>query len=312
MPFSVWLTSHRRIEDVRAGAPDQLTPENLRASLELLARSRPTQVAQRPDGSLWVFRAGEAPALAPLLLAGVRPNNGPQMGTIQLSVSVASPFFMANVFELLSFAARVNAELGLRAFEGVHGREVTAESLGPLTDSQGAYARELARAWQQNREQLHPNLRMPLEFPAGQEDDAPHLLALVLEHPKLPPLAQLLADPPEGQGVEVRGTQALWFDKATQQPVTWFFAKPQQSPQQPPQQSLLIWPQWGEAPFARTAHTTFDAAVRLRVRAGGRVIWNGGPVTPERTAWLQRYPELLGVELLQLIKHNWEPVTLRV
>lgn len=306
MPFSVWLTSHRRIEDVRAGAPDQLTLDNLRASLELLARSRPTQVAQRPDGSIWVFRAGEPPALAPLLLAGVRPNNGPQLGTIQLSVSVASPFFMANLFELLSFAARVNAELGLRAFEGVHGREVTGESLGQLTDSQGAYARELARAWQQNREQLHSNLRMPLEFPAGQQDDAPHLLALVLEHPKLPPLAQLLADPPEGQGVEVRGTQAVWFDKATQQPVTWFFVNPQVP------QELLIWPQWAEAPFARTAHTTFDAAVRLRARAGGRVLWNGAPVTPERTVWLQRYPELLGVELLQLVTLDWEPATVRV
>jgi len=306
MPFSVWLTSHRRIEDVRASAPDQLTLETLHASLELLARSRPTQVAQRPDGSIWVFRAGEAPALAPLLLAGVRPNNGPQMGTIQLSVSVASPFFMANLFELLSFAARVNAELGLRAFEGVHGREVTGESLGQLTEPQGAYARELARAWQQNREQLHTHLRMPLEFPAGQQDDGPHLLSLVLEHPKLPPLAQLLAEPPEGQGMEIRGTQAVWFDKATQQPVTWFFVNPQVP------RELLIWPQWGEAPFARTAHTTFDAAVRLRARAGGRVLWNGAPVTPERTVWLQRYPELLGVELLQLVTLDWEPATVRV
>jgi hypothetical protein len=258
-------------------------------------------VAQRPDGSIWVFRAGEAPALAPLLLAGVRPNNGPQQGTIQLSVSVTSPFFMANLFELLSFGALASEELGLRAFEGVHGREVTVESLRQLTDVQGTYAQELARSWQQNREQLHTHLRMPLEFPAGQQDDGPHLLALVLEHPKPPPLAQLLADPPEGQGVEIRGTQGLWFDKATQQPVTWFFLNPQQE--------LLIWPQWGEAPFARAAHTTFEAAVRLRARAGGRVLWNGAPVTPERTGWLQRYPELLGVELLQLITMDWEPAT---
>ncbi|WP_375770081.1 hypothetical protein NR798_04105 [Archangium gephyra] len=306
MPFSVWLTSHRRLEDVRAGAPDRLTVENLRACLELLARSRPTQVAQRPDGSVWVFRAGEPPALAPLFLAGVRPNNGPQQGTIQLSVSVTHPFFMANLFELLSFASRVNAELGLSAYEGVHGQEVTVESFGVLTEPQGAYSQELARAWQQNREQLHTRLRMPLEFPAGQQDDAPHLLALILEHPKLPPLAQLLAEPPEGQGVEIRGTQALWFDKATQQPVTWFLVNPQ-APQE-----LLLWPQWGEEPFARTAHTTFEAAVRLRARAGGRVLWNGAPVTPERTAWLQRYPGLLGVELLQLVSQGWEPATPRV
>lgn len=307
MPYSVWLTSHPRIDDVRSGAPDQLTLENLRACLDLLARSRPIQAAGRPDGSVWVFRAGEAPALAPLLLAGVRPNNGPQMGTIQLSVSVTHPFFMANFFELLSFAALVNKELGLRAFEGVHGREVTLESLGSLTDTQGTYAQELARAWQQNRAQLHGNLRMPLEFPANNQDDAPHLLALRLEHPKpLPPMEQLLAEPPEGQGVEIRGTQGLWFDKATRQPVTWFFINPQ-TPQE-----MLIWPQWGEDPFVRTAHTTFDAAVRLRGRAGGRVLWNGAPVTPERTAWLHRFPELLGVELFQIVTLGWEPVTRKV
>jgi hypothetical protein len=306
MPYSVWLTTHRRIEDVRAGAPDRLTLDNLRACLDLFARSRPTQVALRPDGSNWVFRAGEAPALAPLLLAGVQPNNGPQLGTIQLSLSVTSPFFMANLLELLSLTALVTEQLGLRAFEGVHGREVTAQSLPQLTDVQGAYARELAGVWQQNRAQLHTHLRMPLEFPAGNQDDAPHLLALVLEHPKLPPMEQLLAEPPEGQGVEVRGTQGLWFDKATRQPVTWFFINPQVP------QEMLIWPQWGEAPFARTAHTSFEAAVRLRARAGGRVLWNGAPVTPERTAWLQRYPELLGVELLQLVTLGWEPVTRRV
>ncbi|MCY1073589.1 hypothetical protein [Archangium lansingense] len=304
MPYSVWLTSHHRIEDVQSGAPDQLTLENLRACLELLARSRPIQVASRPDGSHWVFRAGEAPALAPLLMAGVWPNNGPQMGTIQLSLSVTSPFFMANLLELLSFTALVTEQLGLRAFEGVHGREVTGDSVRQLTDAQGAYARDLARAWQQNRAQLHPNLRMPLEFPAGNQDNAPHLLALVLEYPNLPPMEQLLAEPPEGQGVEVRGTQGLWFDKATRQPVTWFSINNPQAPQ-----DMLIWPQWGEEPFARTAHTTFEAAVRLRARAGGRVLWNGAPVTPERTSWLQRYPELLGVELLQLVTNNWEPVT---
>ena len=93
MPFSVWLTSHRRIEDVRAGAPDRLTLEDLRACLELLARSRPTRAALRPDGSTWVFRAGEELALAPLLWAGLRPNNGPQAGTLQLSVSATHPFF---------------------------------------------------------------------------------------------------------------------------------------------------------------------------------------------------------------------------
>lgn len=304
MPFSVWLTSHRRIEDVRAGAPDQLTPENLRACLELLARSRPTRAALRPDGSTWVFRAGEPLALAPLLWAGLRPNNGPQAGTLQLSVSVTHPFFMANVFELLSLAALANEELGLRAFEGVQGREVTVESQRELLDVQGSYSRDLARAWQQNREQLHPNLRMPLEFPAGQQDEAPNLLMLRLEHPKPPPLAQLLAEPPEGQDVEIRGSQAVWFDRATQEPVTWFLLN---NPRE-----VLIWPQWREAPFAQTAHAIFDVAVRLRARAGGQLIWNGDPVTPERTAWLQRYPELLGVELLQLVLLGWDPITVQV
>lgn len=306
MPYSVWLTSHRRFEDVRAGVPDRLTLEDLRACLELLARSRPTRVARRPDGATWVFRAGEPPALAPLLWAGVRPNNGPRAGTLQLSASVTSPFFMANLFELLSFAALVNEELGLRAFEGVHGREVTVESHRQLTDVQGGYALELARAWQQNREQLHTDIRMPLEFPAGQQDEAPNLLALRLEHPKPPPLAQWLAEPPEGQDVEVRGTQGVWFDRASQEPVTWFLVDPHDA------HALLLWPQWGEAPFARTAHTTFEAAVRLRARAGGRVLWNGEPVTPERTAWLQRYPELLGVELLQLVTLGWEPASTQV
>ncbi|HEX5746154.1 MAG TPA: hypothetical protein VFZ09_07915 [Archangium sp.] len=304
MPFSVWLTSHRRIEDVRAGAPDQLTLENLRACLDLLARSRPMRAALRPDGSTWVFRAGESLALAPLLWAGLRPNNGPQAGTLHLSVSVTSPFFMANVFELLSFAALVNEELGLNAFEGVRGREVTVESHRELLDVQGSYSRDLARAWQQNREQLHTNLQMPLEFPAGQQDEAPNLLMLRLEHPKPPPLAELLAEPPEGQDVEIRGPQAVWFDRATQAPVTWFLLN---NPQE-----VLIWPQWGEAPFAQTAHSIFEVAVRLRARAGGRLIWNGEPVTPERTSWLQRYPELLGVELLQYVLLGWEPVTVRV
>ncbi|OJT25903.1 hypothetical protein BO221_08675 [Archangium sp. Cb G35] len=304
MPFSVWLTSHRRIEDVRAGAPDRLTLEDLRACLELLARSRPTRAALRPDGSTWVFRAGEELALAPLLWAGLRPNNGPQSGTIQLSVSATHPFFMANVFELLSLAALVNEELGLHAFEGVSGREVTVESHRELLDVEGTYSRELARSWQQNREQLHPNLRMPLEFPAGQQDDAPNMLMLRLEHPKPPPLAELLAEPPEGQEVEIRGPQAVWFDRATQAPVTWFLLN---NPQE-----VLIWPQWGEAPFSRTAHSLFDVAVRMRARSGGRLIWNGEPVTPERTSWLQRYPELLGVELLQFVLLGWEPVTVRV
>lgn len=304
MPFSVWLTSHRRIEDVRAGAPDRLTLEDLRACLELLARSRPTRAALRPDGSTWVFRAGEELALAPLLWAGLRPNNGPQAGTIQLSVSATHPFFMANVFELLSLAALVSEELGLHAFEGVRGREVTVESHRELLDVEGTYSRELARSWQQNREQLHPNLRMPLEFPAGQQDEAPNMLMLRLEHPKPPPLAELLAEPPEGQDVEIRGPQAVWFDRATQAPVTWFLLN---NPQE-----VLIWPQWGEAPFSRTAHSLFDVAVRMRARAGGQLIWNGDPVTPERTSWLQRYPELLGVELLQFVLLGWEPVTVRV
>ncbi len=304
MPFSVWLTSHRRIEDVQAGAPDRLTLEDLRACLELLARSRPTRAALRPDGSTWLFRAGEGPALAPLLWAGLRPNNGPQAGTLQLSVSAASPFFMANVFELLSLAALANEQLGLRAFEGLHGREVTVESQRELLDVQGGYSQELARAWQQNREQLHTALQMPLEFPSGQHDAAPNLLMLRLEHPKPPPLAELLAEPPEGQGVEIRGPQAVWFDRATQQPVTWFLLN---NPQE-----VLVWPQWSDAPFAHTAHTTFEVAARLRARAGGRLLWNGEPVTPERTAWLQRYPELLGVELLQFVLQGWEPVTVRV
>lgn len=304
MPFSVWLTSHRRIEDVRAGAPDRLTLEELRSCLELLARSRPTRAALRPDGSTWVFRAGEGPALAPLLWAGLRPNNGPQAGTLQLAVSVTSPFFMANVFELLSLAALVNEELGLHAFEGVGGREVTLESQRELLDVQGAYSQGLAQAWQQNRVQLHTELQMPLEFPAGQQDAGPNLLMLRLEHPKPPPLEQLLADPPEGQGVEIRGPQAVWFDRATQQPVMWFLLN---NPKE-----VLIWPQWGEAPFAQTAHATFEVAVRLRALAGGRLIWNGEPVTPERTAWLQRCPELLAVELLQLVTLNWEPVTVQV
>ena len=205
-----------------------------------------------------------------------------------------------------ALAALVNEELGLRAFEGVHGREVTVESLRQLTDVQGTYARELARAWQQNRERLHTAIRMPLEFPAGQQDEAPNLLALRLEHPKLPPLEQLLADPPQGQGVEVRGTQGVWFERATQEPVTWFLLNPHDA------HELLLWPQWSEAPFVRAAHTTFEAAVRLRARAGGRVLWNDEPVTPERTSWLQRYPELLGVELLQLVTLDWEPVTRKV
>ncbi|MGZ3457876.1 MAG: hypothetical protein ACXU86_05145, partial [Archangium sp.] len=115
MPYSVYLTSHRRYEDVRAGAPDRLTLEELRACVDLLARSRPTLQARRPDGATWVFRAGEEPARAPLLWAGVRPNNGPRTGTLQLSVSGTSPFFLANLFELLTLAALANEELGLRA-----------------------------------------------------------------------------------------------------------------------------------------------------------------------------------------------------
>ncbi|PTL84416.1 hypothetical protein [Vitiosangium sp. GDMCC 1.1324] len=306
MPYSVWLTSHRRYEDVRAGAPDRLTLENLRTCLGLLARSRPTQEVRRPDGATWVFRGGEPPALAPLLMAGVRPNNGPRTGTIQLTVSGTSPFFMANMYELLSFAAMVNEELGLLAFEGVHGREVTVESLSQLRDVQGEYTREMAHRWQLSREQLYTAVRMPLEFPAGGQDEAPNLLALRLKHPRLPPLTKLLGSPPEGLGVEIRGEQGVWFDRASDEPVTWFHLNPHASDE------LLIWPQWGEAPFAKTAHSTFDAAVRLRASAGGQVLWNGEPVTPERTAWLQRYPELLGVELLQLVTLGWEPVTRQV
>jgi hypothetical protein len=301
MPYSVWLTSHRRYEDVRAGAPDRLTPEELRACLDLLARSRPILRARRPDGATWVFRADAEPASAPLLWAGVRPNNGPRAGTLQLSVSGTSASFLANMFELLSLAAIVNEELGLRVFEGVHGREVTVESLGALTEAQGKYAMEQGRQWLQRREQLHTTIHMPLEFPAGGHDEGPNLLALRLKHPKPPPLAELLKAPPEGQDVELQGNQGVWFDRASGEPVTWFLRNPHAADE------LLIWPQWGEAAFVQTARTTFAAAELLRTRAGGQVLWNGEPATPERTDWLRRYPELLGVELLQLVTAGWEP-----
>ncbi len=303
MPYSVWLTSHHRYEDVRAGAPDRLTLEDLGACLDLLARSRPILRARRPDGATWVFRGGEEPARAPFLWAGVRPNNGPRAGTLQLSVSGTSPFFLSNMFELLAFATMVNEELGLSAFEGVQGREVTVESFPLLTDTQGEYTRAQGRLWLQRREQLHTEVQMPLEFPAGQQDEATNLLALRLKHPRLPPLAKLLEAPPEGQDVELegKGKQGVWFDRASGEPVTWFFRNPHAADE------LLVWPQWGEAPFSRTAHTTFSAAERLRARAGGQVLWNGEPVTSESTAWLRRYPELLGVELLQLVTLGWEP-----
>lgn len=306
MPYSVLLTSHRRFSDVRSGAPDRLTVQELRACLELLARSRPTQQAQRPDGSIWVFRAGEPSAVAPLLWAGVRPNNGPQAGTIHLAVGGAGPFFLANMFEALSIAALAHEELGLHAFEATHGKEVTVESLRQLTDVQGEYSREQARLWQQRRERLHTAILMPLEFPAGQYDEGPNLLALRLKHPKPPPLEQLLAEPPEGQEVEIHGQQGVWFDRASNEPVTWFLLNPS-TPDE-----LLIWPQWKDEPFARTAHAIFEVAVRLRARVGGQVLWNGEPVTPDRTAWLQHYPELLAVELLQLVTLGWEPVTRKV
>jgi len=64
--------------------------------------------------------------------------------------------------------------------------------------------------------------------------------------------------------VELRGPQAVWFDRATQEPVTWFLLN---NPQE-----VLIWPQWREAPFAQTAHSIFEVAVRLRARAGGQLI----------------------------------------
>ena len=301
MPYSIWLTSHPRYEDVLAGAPDRLTLEDLRATLERMGQTRPTRHVQRPDGSTWVYRAEEPPALAPLLWAGLRPNNGPSQGTLQLSVSATHPHFLANFLELLTLAVDVCEHRGLRAYEEVNGQALTVESLPRFTDVNGDYARHVAREWQRRRELLHTTLQMPLEFPVGQKDAGPNLLALRLEHPKLPALETLLADPPPGQGVEVRGTQGMWFDLASKAPVTWFLVDPH-APHQ-----LLIWPQWGQEPFARTADTTFAAAVRLRARAGGQVLWNGEPVTPERTVWLQRYPELLGVELLQLVAIGWAP-----
>ncbi len=301
MPYSIWLTSHRRYKDVQAGAPDRLTLEDWRTCLDLLARSRPILRSHRPDGATWVFRGGAAPGLAPLLFAGVRPNNGPRMGTLQLSVSGTSPFFLANMFELLSFAALANEELGLRAFEGVHGREVTVDSLRYFTDVQGEYTREQGRLWLQRREQLHATVRMPLEFPVGGRDEDTNLLALRLKHPRLPPLATLLEAPPEGQDVEAERARGVWVDRASGEPVTWFHLNPH-APDE-----LLVWPQWGEAPFSRMALTTFAAAERLRARVGGQVLWNGEPVTPQGPTWLQRYPELLGVELLQLVMLGWEP-----
>jgi hypothetical protein len=225
------------------------------------------------------------------------------VGTIQLSVSNTSPFFLANFFEMLSFAAFMNETQGLNAFEEVHGHALTYESVQQLTAVQGAYSRQQAQLWQQRRENLYTNVQMPLEFPAGQHDEGPNLLALRLEHPKLPPLTKLLAEPPSGHGVDVEGTQGLWFDQESNEPVMWFLLNPHAANQ------LIIWPHWGQAPFMRVAHATFDAAARLQSRAGGRVLWNGEPVTPERTAWLQRYPELLGVELLHLVTLGWEPAS---
>jgi hypothetical protein len=305
MPYSIWLTTHTRYEDVLAGAPDQLTLEDLRSCLSLLDKVRSTREVRRPDGATWVFRVGEPPALAPMLTAGVRPDNGPKMGTIRLSVSNTSPYFLANFFEMMSFAAFVNETEGLNAFEEVHGHALTVESVQQLTDVQGAYSRQQAQLWQQRRENLYTNVQMPLEFPAGQHDEGPNLLALRLEHPKLPPLTKLLAEPPLGQGVEVEGDRGLWFDRDSSEPVTWFILNPHAANQ------LILWPHWGQAPFANAAHATFDAATRLQSRTGGRVLWNGEPVTPKRTAWLQHYPELLGVELLQLAISDGSPPAAR-
>jgi|GEM_PF-2960666 len=303
MPYSVYLTTHTRYEDVLAGAPDTLTLEDLRACLSQLAEVCPTHEVRRPDGATWVFRAGEPPARAPLLTAGVRPNNGLKTGTIHLSVSHTSPFFLRNFFELLSFAAMVKETRGLNAFEAVHGHALTVESVQQLTDVDGVYARRQAELWQKRRENLYTTVQMPLEFPAGQEDEGPNLLALRLEHPKLPPLKKLIAEPPPGMGVEVEKTRGLWFDRELEEPVMWFNLNPHAANQ------VILWPHWGRAPFASVAQATFGAAARLQSRAGGRVLWNGEPVTPERTAWLQRYPELLGVELLQLVTLGWEPAS---
>jgi len=302
MPYSVYLTSHSRYDDVRAGRPDRLTIEHLRACLDLMARSRAIVQARRPDGATWVFRAGEEqPAFAPFLWAGVRPNNGPHAGTIHLSVSGTSPFFLANMFEMLAFAAMVNEELGLSAFEGVHGREVTVESFRHFKEPEGEYARQQGRLWLQRREQLHTSVRMPFEFPAGGHEEDSNILALRLKHPRLPPLARMLKVPPEGQNAEVEGTQGVWFDRASGEPVTWFQLNPHAADE------VVLWPQWGRASFSQIARATFAVAERLRAHAGGQVLWNGEPVAPQGPSWLQRYPELLGVELIQLVTMGWEP-----
>ena len=306
MPYSVWLTTHARYEDVLAGAPDKLTLEDLRACLALLAGSRPTREVLRPDGARWVFRQGEGPEAAPLLHAGLRPNKGVQgakTGMIQLSVSNTHHHFLANFFELLTLAALVHETRGLNAFEGEEGQVLTVESVQRLTDRNSVHARQQGRAWMQRREQLHPQTQMPLEFPAGQQDAGPDLLVLGLEHPKLPSLKKLLAQPPRGQDVEAEDTRGVWFDVEAQQPVTWFSRSPQDAHQ------LLISPQWRQASFAQTAREAFDVAFQLlaRLGGGGRVSWNGTPVTPGGPDWLRRHPEILGVELLQLLTLGWQP-----
>jgi hypothetical protein len=45
----------------------------------------------------------------------------------------------------------------------------------------------------------------------------------------------------------------------------------------------------------------------LRVRSGAELSWNGEPCTPKRMEWLQRYPNLLAVELMQWLESKWEP-----
>jgi hypothetical protein len=301
MPYALWLTKHRRFEDVKARAPDKLTLGDLRACLRLLEKARPVEWVQRPDGAHWVFRKGEAePARTPLLSAGVRPNSSPQVGTIELSVSLTSPFFLSNMHDALAFAALVNEELGLFAYESARGQQVTVEALEALLDPQGEYALAQGRIFFQRREELYLNVRMPFEVPAGQQDDATNMLAFRLKHPKLPRLEKLL-EPPQGQRVEVEGDRGVWVSKASDEPVTWFMRNPHAADE------LLIWPHWAEDHFLQTARETYAVAERLRDRSGAQLLWNGELCTPKQMEWLRRYPNLLAVELMQWLESKWEP-----
>lgn len=85
------------------------------------------------------------------------------------------------------------------------------------------------------------------------------------------------------------------------EPVTWFM-RPPHAPDE-----LQLWPHWAEAPFLQTARETYAVAEQLRARAKAGLLWNGEPCTPKRMEWLQRYPNLLAVELMQLLENKWEP-----